>query len=395
MLFLRVLFCLILAAPAWGEDELMPLFHASLDFFDDLQRTEEGFYRDAFAHDPAENARLRKRCSTAACGVGLIALCMDHELGRDSTAENKALQSIHTLRRIERCPAGFFRHFFQSDTGKSRSEFSTIDTAILVAGVLACRNTFSNAELHREADQLWNSIQWESALATPDGRQLFMVMENGKAARPTQLFNEYLVLAELIRAFQQERFGDSAVVGITKLPTWNKSGLSLLSEPRRTPLSSFTVQFPFYLTHEGIQNTRYHEFCLAQALVDQAVMSKRTGAPHLWGCGAGGTPDRGYHADTFTDNTMDVVSPHIIAGFLPVYPEAKKHLLKIFRNPNRRITTRGGELLPRFSVKNPDWRASRIESIDYASMVFGLAAIHPKLGTKFFEKTTRVTFVTK
>jgi hypothetical protein len=51
-----------------------------------------------------------------------------------------------------------------------------------------------------------------------------------------------------------------------------------------------------------------------------------------------------------------------------------------------------GELLPRFSIDKPDWHAPRIESIDYASMLFGLAGIHPRLGMKFFDDKTRFTF---
>jgi hypothetical protein len=40
----------------------------------------------------------------------------------------------------------------------------------------------------------------------------------------------------------------------------------------------------------------------------------------------------------------------------------------------------------------PDWRHHRIESIDFASMLFGLAAIHPKLGMEFFHEKTKFTF---
>jgi hypothetical protein len=45
-----------------------------------------------------------------------------------------------------------------------------------------------------------------------------------------------------------------------------------------------------------------------------------------------------------------------------------------------------------YTLKNPAWRVPRIESIDYSSMLFGLAASHPKLGMKFFVEGTRFTF---
>ena len=49
-------------------------------------------------------------------------------------------------------------------------------------------------------------------------------------------------------------------------------------------------------------------------------------------------------------------------------------------------------LLPRFNVDKPEWHPSRIESNDYASMLFGLAGIHPQLGTNFFAEKTKFTF---
>jgi hypothetical protein len=380
------------------DDDLAKLFHASLDYFDELQRTPEGFYRDAYDLDSSVSPERNKRCSTAAIGAGLVALCIDHDLGRDSDAEKKALTTLRALNgkkssvKPERDASGFFRHFFTSDTGKSDSEFSTIDTAIMVIGALACRNTFRSPELHLEADLLWSSIDWPRALATPDGRGLFMIMKDGKGTARTDLFSEYFILAWLIREHQLAATGKSKVVTIGDFPVWNHDGLTLASEPGHHPLSSFTVQFPFYLTNPGITDPRYKQFVLAQARADHRATTKQTGQSHLWGCGAGGTPDRGYRATTFADNPDSIVTPHIIAGFLPVFPEARKHLLEIYRDPARRALTPAGDLLPRFSVTKPAWHATRIEAIDYSSMIFGIAAVHPDLGIPFFRKATRFSF---
>ena len=73
--------------------------------------------------------------------------------------------------QIDREEAGYFRHFFQSDTGKGQSEHSTIDTAIMVVGALFCRNTFDDLAIKKEADALWKSIDWELALADLRGRK--------------------------------------------------------------------------------------------------------------------------------------------------------------------------------------------------------------------------------
>lgn len=374
------------------------LFHATLDFYSKLQRTPNGLYRDAYLIN--ESKRPNSFCSTAAVGIGLIALCMDHTLGRDPAALQKALQTLRAINgksagfKMSREKAGFFQHFFSSMDGSGKAEYSTIDTAIMVAGALYCRNTFADPQIKAEADQLWNSIDWVVALADPRGRELYMVMDDGKprVTSKTVLFNEYYLLAWLIKESQLAKAGRSDIVAIQDLPTWNNQGLQLLCERRQRPQCSFLVQFPFYMCHPCATDPLYREFVVAQAKADQRECSKRTGVAEFWGCGAGGTPDGKYRANNYGNNPDGVVSPHIIAGFMPVLPMAREHLLKLYRDPKRRVKSPVGDLLPRFSVDKPEWHAPRIESIDYASMLYGLAELHPQLGASFFAEKTKLTF---
>lgn len=375
------IFFLLSIAPLFGEKSLEPLFHSTLDFYGKLLRTENGMYRDAYELDGEQS----KRCSTAAVGVGLIALCMDHELGRDPQANKKALQTLRAINgkvadfQIDREPTGYFRHFFQSDTGKGTSEFSTIDTAIMMIGAQFCGNHFDDLQIKTEVEELWKSINWSLALAAPEGSKLHMVIENGKPKPRTVtiLFNEYYLLAKLI---SQEQ-----TLSINELPTLNEGGLILLSEPRHTRQSSFTIQFPFYLSPDPA----FTKFARAQALADYRASQKWSGEKHLWGSGAGMMPGGGYQANVFSRNPEQVISPHIIAGFIPVFPEAKNHLLKLYQDSKRGVASPVGKLLPRFSLKHLNWRAPRIEAIDYSSMLHGLAADHPKLGMEFFKRGVR------
>ena len=378
--------------------EFETLFHASLDFYGQLQRTTNGLYRDAFVINPA--AAPSRICSTAATGVGLMALCMDFELGRDAAASQKALQTLRAINGktegfgIDREKTGFMQHFFSSQDGSGKSPHSTIDTAILVVGALYCRNTFNDPQIKTEADQLWNSIDWSVALAKANGEQLFMVIDDGRPreASKTFLFNEYYLLAWLIKESQLGKSGRSEVLAIHELNTWNHQGLKLLCSNGHWPQCSFLVQFPFYMCHPCVSDPLYREFVLAQAKADQRACSQRVGVAEFWGCGAGGTPTRGYRTNNYGNNPENVVSPYIIAGFMPVFPLAQDHLLKLYRDPKRHVKTPVGDLFQRFSVDKSDWHAPRIESIDYASMLFGLAGIHPKLGMKFFDEKTKFTF---
>ena len=378
------LFILFLLVALRGESSALPqrtstfppefesLFHTSLDFYGQLQRTTNGLYCDAYVL--AANKSPSRVCSTAATGVGLMALCMDYELGRDPTAPKKALQTLRAINgkiegfSIGREKAGFFRHFFSSQDGSGKSPCSTVDTAIMVIGSLYCRNTFNDSQIKAEADQLWNSIDWSVALAKSNGEQLYMVIEDGKPreSSKTFLFNEYYLLACLVKESQIQRTGHSDVVSFHQLNTWTNGGLKLLCSNGHWPECSFLIQFPFYMCHECATAPLYHEYMLAQAQADQRECSKRVGGAEFWGCGAGGTPSGTYRANSYGNNPDNIVSPHIIAGFMPVFPLAQEHLLKLYRDPKRRVRTPVGDLLPRFSVSKPDWHAGRIEPIDFS-----------------------------
>ena len=379
--------------------QLEPLFHSTIDFYCKLLRTTNGLYLDGYRIDKNQEDQ-GTFCSTAAVGVGLVALCMDHELDRDPQAQQKALQTLRAINgkvsgfQIERDSTGYFHHFFDSQDGSGNFENSTMDTALMVVGALFCRNTFDDAEIRAEADELWNSIDWEISLADPRGASLHMIVDDGKpqANTVTLLFNEYFLLAWLIKESQIQKTGHSDIVSINDMPTWTNEGITLLGDRYKNPQCSFLIQFPFYLSHPGATDPVYLDFVTAQATADQRACSRRVGKQWYWGCGAGVTPREGYKASNYAWNTDNVVSPNIIAGFMPAFPLAKVHLRKLYFEQKVCIATPVGNLLPRFSVDQPQWCAENVNAIDQSSMLFGLAAIHPKLGMKFFQEKTRFTF---
>ena len=378
--------------------EFESLFKAARGYYGQLQRTANGVYGDAYTIAGAKNPN--RNCSIAGTGVGLMALCMDYELKRDPDAPQKALQTLRMINgkvdgfKIGREKAGFYQHFFSSRDGSGKSPPSTVDTAIMMVGVLYCRNTFSDPRIKTEADELWNSIDWSLALADPKGNQLYMVMLDGKPVlnSKTHLFNEYFILAWLIREAQLQKTGHSDVITIQELPTTTRQGLRLLCANGPWPQTSFLVQFPLYMCHPCTMDPLYRQYVFAQAQADQRACSERMHVPEFWGCGAGGVPGNGYKANSYANNPQNIVSPHIIAGFMPVFPLAQEHLLKLYHDPQRHVSSPVGDFLPRFSVSQPEWRPNRIESIDFSSMLFGLAGIHPQLGMKFFEAKTKFTF---
>ena len=185
-----------------------------------------------------------------------------------------------------------------------------------------------------------------------------------------------------------QKEGKSEVLQIGDLPSWNHKVLQLLGEPRSARQPSFIIQFPFYMSHPCMKGESF-----AKVVKVQRQEDRRAGRGSLWKAGAGVTSKNGYVAASFAHNLARVISPRIIAGFMPVMPQSRVDLLKINEDPRRKLKTPVGDLVPRFSLEEPDWRPARIEAIDFAPMLFGFAAERPDFGIKFFGENTKFTFV--
>src|SRR5438067_7627098 len=102
--------------------------------------------------------------SIAATGFGLTALCIGVKRGFISYAEARA-RTLTTLRFLwTKLPEhrGFFYHWANINTGERlwESEVSSIDTAILLCGVLSCREYFRHSEIRRLARDIFTRVEW-------------------------------------------------------------------------------------------------------------------------------------------------------------------------------------------------------------------------------------------
>jgi hypothetical protein len=125
----------------------------------------------------------RKMASIAATGFGLSALCI-----ADKRSYQPAGQILEQVRRTLRfhCETlphqhGFFSHFNDIETGEPwrNSEISSIDTALLLCGVLTARAHFHHdAEVVRFATTIYERIDWTWML---NGEKTFsMGLRNGE-----------------------------------------------------------------------------------------------------------------------------------------------------------------------------------------------------------------------
>ncbi|MBN1270221.1 MAG: discoidin domain-containing protein [Kiritimatiellae bacterium] len=109
-----------------------------------------------------------KHASIAAVGFALCAYTIGAERGWVSRSE-ALLRTRLTLRTFDEGPVrnvrGFFPHFIDMYTGadSSGTEVSTIDTALLLAGVIVAMEYFGDPEVTRRARRIFDRVDWNWA----------------------------------------------------------------------------------------------------------------------------------------------------------------------------------------------------------------------------------------
>jgi hypothetical protein len=123
---------------------------------------------DGAAHDashPSHNI-----ASSAATGFGLTALCIAAQRGWTSraVARERVRQTLRFFAERASQNHGWFLHWMDRRTGERRwqSEYSSIDTALLLGGVLTARQYFrEDAEIYRLATLIYERVDFRWMLA--------------------------------------------------------------------------------------------------------------------------------------------------------------------------------------------------------------------------------------
>jgi hypothetical protein len=149
--------------------------------------------------------------SIAAVGFGLTAYPIGAERGwvRREAARDRTLAVLRFLAALPQGPEsagragyrGFFYHFLDPETGlrSERSELSTIDTTLLLGGVLFAAGYFDRedakeAEIRRLADTLYRGIDWRWAQDDPPLVSMGWHPESGFIEADWTGYNEGMLL---------------------------------------------------------------------------------------------------------------------------------------------------------------------------------------------------------
>ncbi len=147
--------------PLRDDPLLDDLESANFRYFWEQANPETGLVRDRCNVRKPNKSDL---ASIASTGFGLTALCIGEKRGFVSRPE--AQQRVSNCLRFlwKKLPnhRGFFYHFANMNTGQRMwdSEVSSVDTAILLCGILTCRQYFPHPEIHELASEIFNRVDW-------------------------------------------------------------------------------------------------------------------------------------------------------------------------------------------------------------------------------------------
>ncbi len=371
-------------------------------------RHENGMYYDGFH----KKDKSKERGSIANAGMGLLSLCIGHELGLEPNAEAKAVKTLLTLSgltrgfKAERNEKGCFIHFFYMDSGKAiGNNFSPIDTDIMLGGALFVKNYFpNNKQIAMLADNLYKSVDHNVFVGNWQKGQIYLnMLENGNPGKGmTTPYNEYMIVAWMAKNHPNhnkdaEKLWNKFYANTDNLKTARYKNLKPVISPSPKRFTSmFTFMFNYMYVHGFSNNPEFLQQMKNAALTDKAWWNdqKLEGKQdYEWGTGAG-LNIRGYTADKIyidkLGNPNYIVSPHILAGFGPVIPNiVREDLIKMYRDDRllgRFELEPGIEVLWRYSYKQKRWKAKSIQGVDFSTMLFGLSSLPEYLGPEFFNK---------
>ena len=140
----------------------------------------------------------RTLSSIAATGFGLTVLCIADQRGYMASQQITARVQTTLQFILDQLQGqnGFFYHFVDMSTGirAGSSEVSSIDTAILLCGVLTCRAHFPQTQIASLATQIYQQVNWAWMLNGGATLAMAWTPESGFAASRWDHYSELMML---------------------------------------------------------------------------------------------------------------------------------------------------------------------------------------------------------
>ncbi|MFH1540790.1 MAG: glucoamylase family protein [Elusimicrobiota bacterium] len=306
------------------KDELLELISKkTFNYFWNESNYATGFVKD--------RSRLDSPSSIAATGFGLTAICIGdsrkwitHQQAYDRV--KKTLEAIKTKLAGEH---GFFYHFVNMHIGSRvwNSEISSVDTALLLAGVITAKEYFLEQDIKLLCDEIYSGVEW-TWIMDDKSKTLYM------GWTPEDKFKKFILW---------DMFGEEMLIYVLGLgsPTYPLPEDSW--DSFRRPVKSYKNQSYIYCESESLFTYQYsHGFIDFRNKYDKyanywnnsltATKSSiefckehkdkyKTYMDGFWGLSASDGPYgyKNYGATIFTND--GTIAPYAICASMPFVPQ--------------------------------------------------------------------------
>lgn len=167
----------------------------AFQFFWEQASATTGMVKDRAKAD-GNDARTISRI--AATGFGLTALCIGDSRHYQSTAaiKERVVSTLQFLLNTLPTQHGFYYHFVDMNSGArvGTTELSSIDTSILLCGVLTARAYFQDAQITSLATQIYERVEWPWMLNSGATFSMGWTPENGFIHTRWDVYSELMML---------------------------------------------------------------------------------------------------------------------------------------------------------------------------------------------------------
>ena len=182
--------------PPLSDDQFLDQIEQSnFLYFWEQASTLTGLVKDRALAAGNDNRTI---ASIAATGFGLTALCIGHKRGYADTSQiqSRVSATLSFILNQFTNVNGFYYHFVDINSGArvQNSEVSSIDTAILLCGVLTCRQYFQDAQIQSMASQIYNRVNWPWMLNGGTTFSMGWTPENGFLPTRWDTYSELMML---------------------------------------------------------------------------------------------------------------------------------------------------------------------------------------------------------
>jgi hypothetical protein len=325
-----------------------------------------------------------------AAGFVLLGLSALDHLDKLPTAEQRVINILNAYAghtpgvTPDRSADGHYIHWMNTANGTRASggwtvEYTTIGSALLVAGAQFAKNHFSdNATIAALADELTSTTDFNAAIHPNLGGGIYRTMNQfGGGTGGTALhWNEYMLVESL--AVRQVGDNDRAWsikdlwLDVDTLPKRSFGGIPTLTDNLGSYLPAFLVQQQHFFNGDFRHSTEFEQFFENHKNADELYSSNNLGQSFRYGITAGLIPDNSatqsrYHADELFDHPGNVFSPEAVAAWGDM-----DTLLQFYNSQFPTSDTRYRYGLLRESAMYPTWIPPDIGLVDHLFLLFGL-----------------------